>query len=153
MGKLTKSGADVKSGSKGSWIDLHTDSGLQRVPVRAKGKNFGLSVLKTSAWIIPEAEEPNPPPTAPEARAAPRAEETQGMRLEREARDLAAAWQCSRQLGQPLGEGRLASGSNVDDIHSRNETNLGLRTCQRTRGSRRTRRTPCATNSRGTRTR
>ena len=33
--------------------------------------------------------------------------ETQGMRLEREARDLAAAWQSSRQLGQPLGEGGL----------------------------------------------
>ena len=34
------------------------------------------------------AEAPNPAPSAPEAAAAPRPEETQGMRLEREARDL-----------------------------------------------------------------
>ena len=39
--------------------------------------------------------------------AAPRPEETQGMRLEREAHDLAADWQRTRQLGQPLGEGGL----------------------------------------------
>ena len=63
---------------------------------------------KTNAWIIPEtdvaalhvvvapvdedigkAEAPNLAPTAPEAAAAPRPEETRGMRLEREARDLA----------------------------------------------------------------
>ena len=37
VGKLTMSGAEVKFGSKGSWIDLHTDSGVQRVPVRVKG--------------------------------------------------------------------------------------------------------------------
>ena len=37
VGKLTKSGAEIKFGSKGSWIDLHTDSGMQRVPVRVKG--------------------------------------------------------------------------------------------------------------------
>ena len=42
-GKLTTSGAEVKFGSKGSWIDLHTDIGMQRVPVRVKGKTFGLS--------------------------------------------------------------------------------------------------------------
>ena len=31
VGKLTKSGAEVKFGSKGSsWIDLHTDSGATR---------------------------------------------------------------------------------------------------------------------------
>ena len=72
-----------------------------------KGKTFGLSIQKTDAWIIPEtsdtaphaavapadeeigrAEAPNPAPAAPEAAAAPRPEETQGMRLEREARDL-----------------------------------------------------------------
>ena len=58
-------------------------------------------------------EAPNPPLAAPEAPAAPRAEETQRRRLKREARDLAAAWQNSRQLGQPLGESGLASGSNV----------------------------------------
>ena len=124
VGKLTMSGAEVKFGSKGSWIDLHTDSGVQRVPVRVKGKTFGLSIQKTDAWIIPEnsdpaphavvapvdeemgrAEQPIPAPAAKEAEAAPRAEETQGMRLEREARDLAASWERSRQLGQPLGEG------------------------------------------------
>ena len=33
VGSLTKSGAEVKFGSKGSWIDLHTDTGTQRVPV------------------------------------------------------------------------------------------------------------------------
>ena len=118
--KHTNSGAEVTFGSKGSWIDLHTDSGSQRVPVRVKGKTFGLSIPKTSGWIIPQADEapldeemgreaePNLPPAAPEALAAPRAEQTQGMRLEREARDLAAAWQSSRQFGRPLGEGGLS---------------------------------------------
>ena len=33
VGQLTKSGVEVKFSSKGSWIDLHTDSGLQRVLV------------------------------------------------------------------------------------------------------------------------
>ena len=41
------------------------------------------------------AEAPDPPPAAPEAAAAPRPEEAQGMRLELESRDLAAAWQSS----------------------------------------------------------
>ena len=41
------------------------------------------------------------------------------MRLEGEARDLAADWQRTRQLGQPLGEGGLSSGSNVEDIGNR----------------------------------
>ena len=96
---------------------------------RVKGKTFGLSPKKTSAGIIPEVDDAVPhavvapveeemgreeyPPLA-----APRAEETQGVRLEREARDLAAAWQSSPQLGQPLCEGGLASGSNVDDMPS-----------------------------------
>ena len=105
---------------EGSWIDLYTDTGVQRVPVRVKGLNFG---QKTDAWIIPKTGDPAPhavvapvdeeigrteqpiaSPEAPEAAATPRSEETQGMRLDREARDLAAAWQSSRQLGQPLGE-------------------------------------------------
>ena len=37
-------------------------------------------------------------PAGREAAAAPRLEETQSMRLEREARDLAADWQRTRQL-------------------------------------------------------
>ena len=53
IGKLTQSGTEVKFGSKGSWIDLHTDPRVQRVPVRVKGKTFGLSIRKTDAWIIP----------------------------------------------------------------------------------------------------
>ena len=40
---------------------------------------------------IRRAEQPNPAPAAQEAEAAPRPEETQRMRLEREAGDLAAA--------------------------------------------------------------
>ena len=44
VGKLTKSGAEVKFGSKGSWIDLHADAGMQRVLVRVKGETFGLSI-------------------------------------------------------------------------------------------------------------
>ena len=106
------------------------------MPVRVKAKSFGLS-KKTDDWIIPEtsdptphavvalvddeigrAEQPNPAPAAQEAEAAPMPEETQGMRLEREARDLAAAWQSSRQLGQPIGEGGLSSGSNVEDMRN-----------------------------------
>ena len=102
---------------------------------------FGLSIQKTDAWIIPEtsdpaphavvasvdekigrAEAPNTALAAPEAVAAPRPEETQGMRLEREGRDFVAAWQRSRQLGQPLGEGGLSSGSNVEDMRNRLKT-------------------------------
>ena len=41
------------------------------------------------------------------------------MRFEREARDLAANWQSTRQLGQPLGEGGLSSGGNVADMRNR----------------------------------
>ena len=48
VGKLTKSGAEIKFGCKGAWTDLHTDSGVQRVPVRVKG------IQKPNAWIIPE---------------------------------------------------------------------------------------------------
>ena len=43
LGKLTKSGAEVTFGSKGSWIGLHTDSGPQHVPVRVKGKTRPLA--------------------------------------------------------------------------------------------------------------
>ena len=110
VGKLTQSGAEVKFGNKNSWIDLQTDSGVQRVPVRGKGKIFGLTIRKTDAWIIPKnsdpapravvapveeeidrAEQPNPAPATQEAEAAPRPEETEGMWLEREARDLAGS--------------------------------------------------------------
>ena len=42
VGTFTQSGAEVKFGSQGSWIDLHTDSALQRVSVRVKGKTIGL---------------------------------------------------------------------------------------------------------------
>ena len=58
---------------------------------------------------IGRAEAPNPPPAAPEAAAAPRPEETQGMRLEREA----------LELGQPRSDGGLSSGSNVEDMRNR----------------------------------
>ena len=104
VGKLTMSGAEVKFGCKGSSIDLHTDSGEQRVPVRVKGRTFGFTIQKTDAWIIPKnrdpvpravvapveedigrAVQPNPAPAAQEAEAAPRPEETQGTRLERKA--------------------------------------------------------------------
>ena len=110
VGKLTKSGADVKFGRKGSRIDLHTDSGVPRVLVRVKGKFSGFSIQKTNAWTIPETDDatpraevaavaeeigggeaPNPPPAALAAAAAPRPEETQGMRLEREAVTLQQA--------------------------------------------------------------
>ena len=44
------------------------------------------------------------------------------MRLEREARILAAAWQSERQLRQQLGDGGLASGRNFDDMRNRLKT-------------------------------
>ena len=121
VGKLTQSSSEVKFGSKGSWIDLHTDSGVQRVVVRVKGETFAsrsrklmpgsslrqVTQLHMQWWRRLMRRSAEPAPAAPEAEAAPRPEETQGMRLEQEARDLAAAWQSSRQLGQPLGEGGL----------------------------------------------
>ena len=119
VGKLTKSGAEVKFGRKGSWVDLHTDTGMQRVLVRVKGETFGLSIQKTDASIIPGT---SGPARRAVVAAAPRPEETQGMRLEREARDFAAAWQRSRQLGRPLGEGGLTSGSNVENMRNRLKT-------------------------------
>ena len=92
----------------------------------------GLSNQKTDAWIIPETSDPAPhavvapvdeeidraesriaAPAAPEAAAAPGPEETQGMRLEREARDLAADWQRTRQMGQPPCKTSLAATSGV----------------------------------------
>ena len=60
VGNLTQSGAEVKFGNKGSWIDLYTGTGVQRVPVRVKGKTFGLSIQETDAWIIPETSDPTP---------------------------------------------------------------------------------------------
>ena len=53
VGKLTRSGAEVKFRSKGSWIDLHTDSGVYHVPVRVKGKTFGLSIQKNQCLDDP----------------------------------------------------------------------------------------------------
>ena len=69
-GKLTKSRAEVKFGDKNSRVDLQTDPGVQRVPVLVKGKTIGLSIQKTDAWIIPEAND-----RAPHAVVAPVDEE------------------------------------------------------------------------------
>ena len=41
-------------------------AGVQRVPVRVKGKTFGLSIQKTTAWITPETDD-----AAPHAEVAP----------------------------------------------------------------------------------
>ena len=90
VGGLTMSGAEVKFGSKVSWIDLHTDSGVQCVLVRVKGKTFCLTIHKTDAWITPEnsdpapsaveapaeedigrAEQPNPTPAAQDVNTTP----------------------------------------------------------------------------------
>ena len=60
VGKLTKSGAEVKFGSKGSWIGLHTDHGKQRVLVRVKGKTLGLSIQKDNVWSILETDDAAP---------------------------------------------------------------------------------------------
>ena len=43
---LESSRREVKFGRKDSWIDLHTDTGIQRVLVRVKGKTFGLDSEK-----------------------------------------------------------------------------------------------------------
>ena len=88
VGKLTISGAEVRFGSKGSWIDLHTDSGVQRVLVRVKGKTFGLTIQKTDAWIIPGNSDP-----APRAVVAPVEEEI--GRGERPNPAAPAAQECS----------------------------------------------------------
>ena len=58
VGKQMKSGAEVKFGSKGSWIDFHTDSGLQRVPVRVKGMTSGLYIQNTDDEIGREGQHP-----------------------------------------------------------------------------------------------
>ena len=94
VGMLTQSGAEVKSGDKNSWIDLQTDAGVHRVPVRVKGKTFGLSIQKTDAWIIPETSDP-----APQAEVAPVDEEigrgstksSSGTEARRDARNAARA--------------------------------------------------------------
>ena len=73
---------------------------MQRVPVRVEGQTLGVSEIDDAdqAEVAPvderigREEEPNAPLAEPEAPAAPRAVETQGMRLQRKARDLAAAW-------------------------------------------------------------
>ena len=57
------------------------------------------------------------PPAALEARAAPRPEKTLGMRLEGEARDLAAAWQLAT-VGTTTRRRRTLSGSNVEDMRN-----------------------------------
>ena len=90
-------GVPDEFGSKGSYTDLHTDSGVQRVPLRVKSKTFGLTIWKTDAW-----KNSNPAPAAQEAEAAPKPEETSPR----------------RQLGQPIGEGGLSSGSNVEDMRN-----------------------------------
>ena len=103
VGKLTQSGTEVKFGDTNSWIDLQTDTGVQRVPVQVKGKTFGLSIQKTDAWIIPETSDPAP--AAPEAAAAPRPEETQDMRQtgrERDSWDNPSAREDSRVAGNWL---------------------------------------------------
>ena len=61
---------------------------------------------------IDKKEQPIPAPAPPEAAAAPVPEETQAMRPSEKPVTL----QQTRQLGQPLGEGRLSSGSKVDDM-------------------------------------
>ena len=60
VGKFTKSGVEVKFGERNSWINLPRDAGIQRVPVRVKGKTFGLSIQKIDVWIIPETRGPAP---------------------------------------------------------------------------------------------
>ena len=97
-------------------------------PVRPSVRPFTLpSLLSNSHGDVP-CEDPSnvsfgplaePRSTTQEAEAALRPEETQGMRLERQARDLAADWQRTRQLGQPLGEGGLSRGGNVEDMRNR----------------------------------
>ena len=78
---------------------------------------MGLTIQKTDAWIIPENSDPAPRVVAPveeaqEAEAAPRPEETQGMRLEREARDL-----CSNLADRSAKEdSRVAA--NVEDMRN-----------------------------------
>ena len=137
VGKLTQSGAEVKVGDKNSWIDLQTDAGVQRVPVRVKGETFGLSIQKTDAWIIPEtsgpalhavvapvdeeigrAEQPNRAPAAQEAAAVPGPEETQGVRLEREATDFAANCGRVRHSWDNHSAMEDSSDSNVQDMRN-----------------------------------
>ena len=71
VGKLTKSGAEVNFGSQGTWIDLHTDSGLQRVLVRVKG------TLSASPFAKP-APGSSPKQTTPHAEVEPVDEEIGG---------------------------------------------------------------------------
>ena len=71
---------------------------------------------------ISRAEAPNPPQAAPEAAAAPRPEETQGMRLEREKpvtlQQLGRA--CDSWDNHSAKED--SSGSNVGDMRNRLKT-------------------------------
>ena len=123
VGTLTMSGAEVKFGSKGS-------SRVQRVPVRVKGKNFGLTIQKTDAWIIPENSD-----QAPRAVVAPVEEEisrTTQTKLRRDrghkrlkACDSSEKPVTLQQLGRARdsGDNRSAredsSDSNVEDMRNR----------------------------------
>ena len=48
------SDAEVKFGSKGSWIDLHTDNGLQRLLVRVTGPAPGSSLKQMTQPRTPK---------------------------------------------------------------------------------------------------
>ena len=78
---------------------------------RTRGNTSGLLIQKTDAWIIPETSDP-----AAHAVVAPVDEEID--RAEQPVPALAADWQGTGRLGQPLGEGGLSSGSNVEDMRN-----------------------------------
>ena len=53
VGTFTQSGAEVKFGSQGSWIDLHTNSGLQRVSVRGEREDHRLPFKRPAPGSSP----------------------------------------------------------------------------------------------------
>ena len=127
VGKLTESGAEFKFGSKDSWIDLLTDTGIQRVIVRVKGKTFGLdsekpmlelslrqmTQLHMQKWRreMKRSAEQKHRPASSSIGSCGGTETRRGSRNAARARSpWPCTWQSSCQLGQPLGEGILSSG-------------------------------------------
>ena len=157
VGKLTQSGAEVKFGDKNSWIDLQTDTGVQRVPARVNGKTVGLSMQKTDAWIIPlKACGSSEKPVTLQQTGRER-DSWDNHSAREDSRAVAMLKTCKtglERLAHRCGSRRLRCGLDssmqMQDDSSETRCVMACRPCQRACRGSRTRRTPSAASSRRT---